>query len=227
MLSATSASFPCSNSAMASMPAVEWLIVGLGNPGPEYTQTRHNIGWMVVERLAERFGKQLQPGAGPWYEALLQIGGTPVLVAVPTTYMNRSGEAVRALQRRYKVAPERIVIVLDELNFPLGRIHLKQGGSDGGHNGMASVIEHLGTDRVLRLRCGIGRDFPPGRMSEYVLSPFRAEELPERDRMIAHAVMALEYLVRNGSARAMSAINSGALFAEAAQSATPPAQSSP
>jgi PTH1 family peptidyl-tRNA hydrolase len=87
------------------MPAVEWLIVGLGNPGPEYTQTRHNIGWMVVERLAERFGKQLQPGAGPWYEALLQIGGTPVLVAVPTTYMNRSGEAVRALQRRYKVAP--------------------------------------------------------------------------------------------------------------------------
>jgi PTH1 family peptidyl-tRNA hydrolase len=193
------------------MAAPAWLIVGLGNPGAEYAETRHNIGWMVVQALVARHGGTWHHGAGPWLEAPVRIAGQPVLAILPLTYMNRSGEAVRAVQKRTGIAPERIVVVLDELNFPLGRIHLKATGSDSGHNGMASVIAALGTRNILRLRCGIGRNFPPGGMVAYVLSPFSPEEREERDRMIQRAVHALEYLVHHGPERAMSVVNSGAL----------------
>lgn len=196
------------------MKKPQWLIVGLGNPGEEYALTRHNIGWMVVQELVRRHGGTWQHGAGPWLEASLRVAATPILAALPLTYMNRSGEAVRALQRQTGLPSERIVIVLDEINFPLGRLHLKATGSDGGHNGMASVLHHLGTRAVLRLRCGIGRNFPPGGMVQYVLSPFDPQEVPERDAMIERAVTALEYLIRYGPERAMSQINSGALFAK-------------
>lgn len=192
-------------------PAAEWLIVGLGNPGPEYAQTRHNIGWMVVQALAERHGGQWRHGAGPWLETKLQIAGHPVWALLPLTFMNRSGDAVRAAQRQLNIPLERIVVVLDELHFPLGTVRLKASGSDGGHNGMASVIEQLGTQHIARLRCGVGRNFPRGKMVDYVLSPFAPEEIPERDVMIEQAVAALEYLIQHGLQRAMSAINAGAL----------------
>ncbi|GBD06752.1 Peptidyl-tRNA hydrolase [bacterium HR21] len=205
------------------MSTPEWLIVGLGNPGPEYAATRHNIGWMVVQAFVERHGGRWQKGSGPWLEAPLSFAGHSVLAVLPLTFMNRSGEAVRAVQQRTGIPTERIVVVLDELNFPLGRVHLKATGSDGGHNGMASVLEALGTRHILRLRCGIGRNFPPGGMVQYVLSPFTSEEVPERDRMIEQAVSALEYLVRYGPARAMPVINSGAL----AEAQRKPTASSP
>lgn len=202
------------------MSAPEWLIVGLGNPGPEYAQTRHNIGWMVVQSLVERHKGIWQKGSGPWLEAHICLAGHPIMAVLPLTYMNRSGEAVRAVQQRTGIPPERIIVVLDELNFPLGRVHLKASGSDGGHNGMASVITALGTRNVVRLRCGIGRNFPPGGMVQYVLSPFAPEELPERDRMLERAVAALESVVRFGLARAMSLVNSGALADFQQESAT-------
>ncbi len=210
------------------MAAVEWLIVGLGNPGPEYAETRHNIGWMVVQALVERYGGTWRNGRGPWREARISVGGHPVLAILPLTYMNRSGEAVRAVQLRTGIPHERIVVVLDELNFPLGRVHLKATGSDGGHNGMASVIEQLGTRAILRLRCGIGRAFPPGGMVQHVLSPFAPEELPERDRMIERAVKALEYLIEHGPSRAMSVVNSETFQAQVDQTPAPlPSQSAP
>jgi len=198
-------------------PRAEWLIVGLGNPGPEYAETRHNIGWRVVCALAERYGGHWHRGKGPWMEALLSIAGHPVLTLLPLTYMNRSGEAVRGAQQLTAIPTDHIVIVLDELNFPLGRIHLKASGSAGGHNGMASVIECLGTGDIPRLRCGIGRNFPRGQMTEYVLSPFAPEEIAERDAMVRRAVSALEYLVQYGLQKAMSTINAGTVPMEGTQ----------
>ncbi|MCS6965168.1 MAG: aminoacyl-tRNA hydrolase [Candidatus Kapabacteria bacterium] len=209
------------------MHAVPWLIVGLGNPGAEYAETRHNIGWMVVHAFVERYGGLWRQGVGPWMEAQVRVSGQPVIAILPLTYMNRSGEAVRALQKLNKIPTERIVIVLDELNFPLGRLHLKASGSDGGHNGMASVIEHLGTRNVLRLRCGIGDAFPTGGMVEYVLSPFDPHELPQRDAMIERAVRALEYLLKHGPARAMSVINSGKLESQPQTTSALPNQDIP
>ncbi len=203
------------------IPAAEWLIVGLGNPGPEYAQTRHNIGWMVVQALAERHGGQWHHGPGPWLETTLQIDGHTVRAILPLTFMNRSGEAVHGAQRWSHIPSERIVVVLDELNLPLGTVRLRASGSDGGHNGMASIIERLGTQHIARLRCGIGRNFPRGKMADYVLSPFAPEELPERDAMIERAVVALEYLIRHGLQRAMSVINAGTFPTEHPHSRAP------
>ncbi|MCS7177213.1 MAG: aminoacyl-tRNA hydrolase [Candidatus Kapabacteria bacterium] len=189
------------------MTAPSWIIAGLGNPGAEYAETRHNIGWMVVEALVRKYGGTWRQGVGPWLEASVTIAGEPVLCILPLTYMNRSGEAVHAVQRLTGVPTDRIVVVLDELNFPLGRLHLKPSGSDGGHNGLRSVIALLGTQQIPRLRCGIGRNFQPGQMADYVLSPFESHEWAERDRMVERAVAVLEYLVRYGLQRAMSLTN--------------------
>lgn len=188
---------------------MDWLIVGLGNPGEKYAQTRHNIGWLVCFDLLKKYKTEPKAGKGAWYEAALKMHGSEILVVFPTTFMNNSGEAVKQLCGQYKIHPSRVIAVVDELNFPVGKVHFKQGGSDGGHNGLKSMIYHLNTDEFWRLRCGIDRNFGPGEMADYVLSDFKSEEIEERDKMIARAVEALEFIARVGSSRAMSAINSG------------------
>jgi PTH1 family peptidyl-tRNA hydrolase len=187
--------------------SIDWLVLGLGNPGTEYAATRHNIGYRVAEAFVARRGSTLAPGNGPWLEARLRYARQEFVVALPTTYMNRSGIAARKLVGQLGIAPERLIAIVDEYNFPLGRIHLKLGGSDGGHNGIASIIEELGTDRFWRLRCGIGRAFGPGELSDYVLSPFTPDEQPLVEQMIADAVEALERIAKTNIARAVSEIN--------------------
>jgi PTH1 family peptidyl-tRNA hydrolase len=190
-----------------------WMIVGLGNPGARYAETRHNIGWMVVQAFAARYQAEFQPGKGDWYEARCTLGKERLLLMLPTTYMNASGKAAAKAQQLYGVPLERIVAVVDEYNFPVGKIHLKNSGSDGGHNGMASMIQELGGAAFLRLRCGIDRNFAHGELVDYVLKPFADDEHTMRDAMIQKSVLALETLVRLGTPRAMQLINADKLAA--------------
>lgn len=187
------------------------MIVGLGNPGARYATTRHNIGWMVCDNLITSKKAAWLPGKGDYMYATLSIKQAKVLCILPTTYMNNSGEAVESAMKRYKLTPDRIIVVADEYNFPVGKMNLKKGGSDGGHNGFTSVIAHLKTDMFWRLRCGIDRNFQPGGMADYVLSPFAPEDNVEG--MIVKARKALELFIGGGNeSRALSLINSGKEF---------------
>ena len=188
---------------------MEWIIAGLGNPGIKYGRTRHNIGWLVIDELAKKHGKSFREGKGQWMETDIKLRRNEVLLVKPTTYMNASGEAILKLSRIHKLPPERIIAIVDEYNFPVGKVHIKQGGSDGGHNGITSIIEELKTPNFWRLRCGIGKNFEPGGMIEYVLSNFTAEESKDLETGITRACDSIEHFIIAGAARAMSAINSG------------------
>ncbi|MGO0121672.1 aminoacyl-tRNA hydrolase [Desulfothermobacter acidiphilus] len=180
-------------------------VIGLGNPGPHYAFTRHNLGFMVLDRLASRHHlsfRQQSRWQAMW--AKLPLEGGEVHLLKPLTYMNLSGEAVRRLSQRYSLRPEEILVVYDDMDLPPGRLKLALSGSAGGHRGMASVLEALGTPAVPRLRLGIGR--PPEGMDPalYVLTPFAPDELPEVDRWLDRAVMVLECVLREGMLKAMN-----------------------
>ena len=180
-----------------------WLVVGLGNPGPEYAKHRHNVGFMIVDLLAERararFGRHRRAVAQV-AEARLGLGDeAPRRILVkPMTYMNLSGGPVAALRQFYKVPMERVVAVHDELDIPYGQLRLKLGGGEGGHNGVRSLSNSLGDKNFLRVRFGIGR--PPGRQepADYVLSDFSAVERKELDFLVDRAADATEALVQRG-----------------------------
>jgi PTH1 family peptidyl-tRNA hydrolase len=186
---------------------MDWIIVGLGNPGAKYAETRHNIGWMVAEAFAQKYNAHFSAGKGDWHEARCTVHDQNVLVMLPTTYMNLSGTAAAKAQKFFKTPATRFIAVVDEYNFPVGRIHIKNSGSDGGHNGTASMIEELGTDKFIRLRCGIDKNFGPGELVDYVLKPFAKDEMLLRNEMILKSVSAIETILEIGLARAMQTIN--------------------
>lgn len=188
------------------MTKTKWLIVGLGNPGSKYQLTRHNIGMRVVESFTSKCKAELKFGPDCEF-AEFKYAGQEVYTCLPTTYMNNSGIAVKKMMNKYSISPENIVICLDEYNFQVGRIHLKSAGSDGGHNGIASVIEHINASNFIRLRLGIGKDFGPGEMANYVLSHFYPNEDETVNDMIKEGVKALEMLLKIGFSRAMSDVN--------------------
>ncbi len=182
-----------------------WLVVGLGNPGRRYRGTRHNVGWEVVDLLSTRWRI---PFCGEEEEALVGRGeaaGGAVLLAKPLTYMNRSGEAVEGLVRRYGLRPQEVLVIYDDVDLPVGTIRVRPRGSSGGHRGMASVIEALGTEEVPRVRIGIGR--PTGDAADYVLSRFAPEERPRIREAIERAADAVEVVLREGIQRAMERFN--------------------
>lgn len=196
-----------------SKKKADWLVVGLGNPGQKYKNTRHNIGWMVAEALANKHNAPLKESSSIYWASSFYISGSIVLTAIPTTYMNNSGEAVKKLVKEFEVPIENVIIILDEYNFQVGKIHIKDNGGDGGHNGMMSVIEHIGNEKFFRLRCGISKNFGPGGLVDYVLSNFKEEESADLKVMIDHSVRTIEHLILcNNSNRAMSEINSGRLW---------------
>ena len=184
---------------MADSP---WLVVGLGNPGPTYAAHRHNIGHQVVDLLADRMGGKLRPHPRGRAEVLEgRLGGVPgirAVLATPRSYMNESGGPVASLATFYKVEPDQIVVVHDELDIPFAALRLKLGGGDNGHNGLRSIRRSLGTGDFLRVRCGIGR--PPGRQdpADFVLSPFGATERKELPFFLDRAADAVESLVTAG-----------------------------
>jgi peptidyl-tRNA hydrolase, PTH1 family len=186
------------------MPEERWLVAGLGNPGPEYAGNRHNAGQMVVDLLAERMGARFKAHRTRNEVADGRLAGVPVTLAKPRTYMNLSGGPVAALAAFYKVPPERIVVVHDELDIPFGAIRLKRGGGDNGHNGLRSVTQALGTNEYNRARFGIGR--PPGRMdaATFVLRDFSATERKELPLLIDRCADAVETLLSKGLAVAQN-----------------------
>ena len=186
------------------MPEERWLIAGLGNPGPEYAGNRHNAGQMVADLLAERMGARFKAHRTRNEVADGRLAGVPVTLAKPRTYMNLSGGPVAALAAFYKIPPERIVVVHDELDIPFGAVRLKRGGGDNGHNGLRSVTQALGTNEYNRARFGIGR--PPGRMdaATFVLRDFSAAERKELPLLIDRCADAVETLLSKGLAVAQN-----------------------
>ncbi|KOV84877.1 MULTISPECIES: aminoacyl-tRNA hydrolase [unclassified Streptomyces] len=190
-----------------------WLIVGLGNPGPEYAMNRHNVGFMVADLLAERIGGKFKRAARAQAQVLegrigpAGMGSRRVVLAKPMSYMNLSGGPVNALRDFYKVPVGNVVAVHDELDIDYGTLRLKLGGGDNGHNGLKSMTKAMGPD-YHRVRCGIGR--PPGRMqvADFVLKDFSSAERKELDWFVDRAADAVECLVTEGLERAQSAYNS-------------------
>ncbi len=186
-----------------------WLFAGLGNIGREYEGTRHNIGFVVVdlvERSLER-STGWRAGKGEYYFAKGFRKNEDVLLVKPTTYMNLSGRAVRDAMQFYKVPPEEIAVISDDIALPLGTLRLRTGGSDGGHNGLSSVIYELGTQDFARLRCGIGADFRKGEQVRFVLSRFKPDEIKAAEEMIERAAQACFEIVGSGISKAMNAVN--------------------
>jgi PTH1 family peptidyl-tRNA hydrolase len=183
------------------------LIVGLGNPGHEYAFTRHNLGFAVVDRLAEAAGVEISRPEALALTATAEVAGTPVVLAKPQTYMNLSGLAVSRLLERYGLPVNDLVVVLDEVNLPLGTLRIRTRGSAGGHNGLKSVIGSLQSDDFVRVRLGIRGERVSGDLADYVLSPFREEELETVADMIGRATEAIEVLLREGPQKAMSRYN--------------------
>ncbi|RLC86753.1 MAG: aminoacyl-tRNA hydrolase [Chloroflexi bacterium] len=184
-----------------------YLIAGLGNPGPKYTANRHNIGFRCLERLAAAHDLAFDRRQKRARVALGTIQGRRVVLAKPQTFMNESGRAVAPLAHFYKVPLERLLVVYDDLDLPLGTIRLRPEGGSGGHKGMRSIIEHLGSQEFPRLRIGIGR--PPGQMdpAAYVLQDFSTEEETLLDEVLERAVAAIETWLTEGIEAAMERYN--------------------
>jgi len=181
-----------------------WIIVGLGNPGPEYAGTRHNVGQMVLALLAERIGARFKAHRTRNDIAEGRLSGQPVTLARPNSYMNLSGGPVSALLGFYKVSPERAVVIHDELDVAFGALRLKLGGGDNGHNGLRSITQSLGTRDYYRVRFGIGR--PPGRMdpAAFVLKDFSAPERKELPFALDRCADAVEALITKGLVEAQN-----------------------
>ncbi|GAB4519670.1 MAG: aminoacyl-tRNA hydrolase [Anaerolineae bacterium] len=186
---------------------MRYLIVGLGNPGSKYEKTRHNFGFWVVEELAKRHNLTFAKTERKAMTADGLIGEKRVLLSKPQTYMNLSGEAVRALVDFYKVEVANILVVHDDLDIPLGTLRLRQKGSAGGQNGIKSIIQHLGTQDFNRVRCGIGR--PPGKMdpAAYVLKSFAGDDAITAQLMTERAADAVETWLKDGIDLAMTRYN--------------------
>ncbi len=186
------------------------MLVFLGNPGPKYTGTRHNVGFRVGDELARRAGVDVRRLRSCALTGKAEIGGVSALLVKPQTYMNLSGEAVRPLADYYKVPPERILVVCDEAALTPGKLRLRSSGSAGGHNGMKSIIQHLGTDQFPRLRLGVGSPPDPEYdLADWVLGVPRGQDGEAVDRAVVRAADAVECCLRSGIAEAMNRYNGG------------------
>ena len=185
------------------------LIVGLGNPGREYRDTRHNVGFMVIDELARRYGLSfaMAPSQVPDAFVAKRYGADPLLVAKPLTFMNRSGDAVAALARYYGVESTDMLVVVDEVALPFGKLRARARGSAGGHNGLKSIVERLGTQECPRLRLGIGRGDSRRDLADHVLSTFEPGERAELETFIARAADAAEMFAENGIGTVMNTYN--------------------
>jgi PTH1 family peptidyl-tRNA hydrolase len=179
------------------------LVAGLGNPGAEYSHTRHNIGFMVVDLLAHEASLAWEKSS-KWDAATTKLGDATLVK--PASYMNRSGHPIHAIAQFFKIAPEEVLVVLDDFSLPLGRVRIRQSGGPGGHNGLESIIVQFGTEEIPRLRIGIGKA-PAEGSTDYVLSNFFEEEKPLARSTIARAAEAVKCAVDKGVVSAMNTFN--------------------
>ncbi len=187
---------------------VSWLIVGLGNPGEQYENTRHNVGFLVADELGERGSFPIQRLKFKALTNTAVIGGQGALVMKPTTYMNLSGEAVGEAARFYKIPPGRVLVISDDVDLPLGKLRIRTGGSAGGHNGLKSVIQHLGADQFPRLKVGVGgKPHPDYDMADWVLGKLHGEDKRVMDEAVKRAADAVECFLKDGPQKAMNRFN--------------------
>ena len=188
------------------------LIVGLGNPGREYRDTRHNVGFLVVDELARRYGIDWAAGPSQIAETLIgkRFGAEPLMLAKPLTYMNNSGDSVAGLVRYFNVAHDELLVVVDEAALPFGKLRARARGSAGGHNGLKSIIERLGTTEFSRLRLGVGRGDGRRDLADHVLARFERSEQAELETLITRAADAAEMFAAEGISKVMNAYNPGA-----------------
>lgn len=183
------------------------MIVGLGNPGNEYAGTRHNVGWMLVDALAEHLGINEWRSREKGMVAEGRIGSEKILLVKPLTYMNNSGECVGPLMRWYKLEPEDIMAAHDDMDIPMGTIRIRKKGSAGGHNGIKSLLGHIGSENFGRLRIGIGRPQPGWSVINHVLAKFNDQEQKEIGDTIKQLIPAVECMVLEGPDMAMNKFN--------------------
>ena len=192
------------------MPAMssKYLIVGLGNPGLKYRKTRHNIGWLAIDRLAIKMGARLKKGRGAYDIAEFTINNSAAILVKPLTFMNNSGQAVAEVVNYYNIDISRLLIILDEIELGVGRLRLRAQGSSGGHKGLGSIIQHLNTNLFARLRIGIGTEYAKKDMTKFVLSNFTRNEQKELDIILDQAVDAVQSFISDGIDKAMNTCNS-------------------
>ncbi len=190
------------------------ILVGLGNPGQEYEGTRHNIGFDVVNRISRETNIVFTPGKGDYLVGVGSSEDCEIGIVKPLTFMNNSGDAILDIRNRYDVPLERFLIICDDFQLPLGQLRIRPGGSDGGHNGLYSIIYHLQSDSFPRLRCGIGSEHLPGDktlMTRFVLEQFAAREHQVVDSMVAEAAHAALHFAVRGIQSAMNTFNKKAV----------------
>lgn len=192
----------------ASSSAPEFLIVGLGNPGEKYAFTRHNAGFLCLDLLAEKQGADVRKIKFKGVMGETTLGGKRCLLLKPQTFMNNSGESVRDAAAFYKIPPERILVIFDDVSLPCGRLRIRRKGSDGGHNGVKSIIYHLHSDAFPRIKVGVGeKPDPEWDLADWVLSAFTKQELTALREAADHACDAAEHIVRGDIDEAMRLFN--------------------
>lgn len=187
----------------------EFMIVGLGNPGSKYETTRHNTGFMFMDSLADKTGTDINKIQFKAVTGVAEISGRKCLLMKPQTFMNNSGEAVKAAASFYKIPPERIIVVFDDISLPCGKMRIRKKGSDGGHNGIKSIIYHLCSDNFPRVKIGVGeKPHPDYDLADWVLSSFGKDEMTLMREAAGNAVSAVELMVNGETDKAMNKFNS-------------------
>ena len=187
--------------------AVEWLVVGLGNPGQKYANTRHNMGFLTVDLLAEEAGVQLNKVKFKSAYNILRFAGARCLVMKPQTYMNLSGEAVREAAQFYKIPPERVLVIYDDVSLPVGKLRVRPSGSAGGHNGIKNIIAHLGTQDFPRVKIGTGAPGEGGDMIDWVIGVPSQAERKILLETFHRAIEAAACIIEHGCQKAMNDFN--------------------
>jgi len=188
--------------------SVSWLIVFLGNPGPKYQGTRHNAGFMAADAMAKDKGVAINKLRFKALTATVKMGTEQVLLMKPQTYMNLSGEAVAQAVRFYKIAPDHVIVISDEMSLPIGKLRIRMKGSAGGHNGLKNIIAHLGTEEFPRIRLGVGAPpHPDYDVKDWVLSVFRNQDAVDMADAAQRAAKAAECYITEGADRAMNRFN--------------------
>lgn len=193
----------------AAPTAVEWLVVGLGNPGKEYDLTRHNIGFMAIDRIAERNHAEVKRIKFKGLCGECSLGGKKVLLLKPSTFMNLSGQSVQEAMSFYKVPPERTIILFDDINLEPGKLRIRRKGSDGGHNGIKNIIYLSGSDQFPRVKLGVGKKpHPEYDLKDWVLSRFTKQEQEVLSPALDNACAAVELIIKGETDKAMNLYNS-------------------
>lgn len=184
----------------------DWIILAIGNPGPQYAESRHNVGWWVADLLMKRHGGKLSD-AGVCHRATLDIDGTNVLLAYPKTYVNRSGAAAKTLTERHDIETTQLLVICDDINLPVGTIRVRKKGGAGGHNGLTSIIEALGTNDFPRIRIGVGKQADGASQVDHVLGKPRASEAEDLRIAVDRAADASAMAITEGLDAAMNSYN--------------------